>query len=254
MDHSRVSIFVNSSGNNYSIFTLFQTKRNPSLYLHLSEHHELKRSGLGKVTFEGHLGTQLTARIEYGNSEIFFKPIDHSSIHEDGRAHVKFTDKTYFSRTTGLPLKNLKIARHLWTIIPGSFKDKNIVTTLPKDHQILPIPDDDDVFAVVFVIFAVPKGGLKINFSFPVEYFKVDTGKFPINILPLDFNFYTVYLLTYSTLKFISPPPTTYAFPDFFNLAPFVTEMNEKYMELELKELISNKIDGSLEFASNRSE
>jgi hypothetical protein len=30
--------------------------------------------------------------------------------------------------------------------------------------------------------------------------------------------------------------------------------MNEKYMELELKELISNKIDGSLEFASNRSE
>jgi hypothetical protein len=249
MDHQRVSIFVNSSGNNYPIFTLFQTKRNPSLYLHLSEHNELKRSGLGKITFEGLLGAPLNARIEYGNSEIFFKPIDHSSIHEDGRAHVKFTDKTYFSRITGLPLKNLKVARHLWTIIPGSFRDKNMVTTLPKDHNILNIPDD--VGSVVFVIFAVPKGSLQLNFSFPAEYFEMGTGKFPINILPLDFNFYTVYLLTYSTLKFISPPPTTYAFPDFFNLAPFVTEMNEKYMELELRELISHK--AGLEFVGNRS-
>ena len=234
MQHKRVRIFINSSGNNYPIFKLFQTKKDPSIYLHLSEHNELKRSGVGKIVFEG---TPLTGRIEYNNSEVVSKQIDHSSIHKDGRAHTKFTDKTYFSKTTGLPLKNLKGARHLWTIIPGALKRENIETVLPKDHITLNIPDN--VPSVAIVIFAIPKGtNLHFEFAFPADDLDLETGKFPINILPLEFNFYTICLFAYSTLKFKSPPPRTYAFSDVFNLAPFVKEVNEKNIELELRELI----------------
>jgi len=239
MEHHRSNVFINSAGKNYPIFKLFQTKRNPSIYLHLFQHNELKRSGIGKITFEGTQDTPLTARIEYTNSDVFFKPIDHSSIHEDGRAHIKFFDKTYLSRTTGLPLKNLKGARQLWTIIPGALKDANIVTTLPKSYLILNLPEN--ICAVAIDIFAVPKGDMQFNFTFPAEDLETDTGKFPINITALDFNSYAVYLFAYSTLKFKSPPPKTYAFPDFFNLVPFVKEVNEKYIELELKQFISHK-------------
>ena len=252
MDHRKVTIFLNSAGNNYPIFKLFQTKNDPSIYLHMSKHNELRPSGVGKITFSGFPLTPLIGRIEYANAEVFFKPIDHSSIHKDGRAHTKFFDKTYYSRTSGLPLENLKGARHLWTIIPGlgSFKDENIVTKLPKDYLTLNMPEG--VRTVAFVIFAIPKnvGQLDFQFQFPVDDLdmddfdkETDMKKFPMNITALPFNHFIICFFVYWTLKFKSPPPLTYAFSDIFNLVPFVKQVNEQFIELELRAIISPNKD-----------
>jgi hypothetical protein len=75
---------------------------------------------------------------------------------------------------------------------------------------------------------------------FEAEDLEPDTDKFPMNFTGLDFNFYAIYLFAYSTLKFKSPHPNTYVFPDFFNSVPSVIEVNEKYMEKELKQYISH--------------
>jgi hypothetical protein len=245
MEHQRITFFINSAGKNYPIFKLFQTKKDPSIYLHLSKHNELKRSGIGRLTFEGTPSTPLIGRIEYTNSEVFFKPIDHSSVHKDGTEHIKFFDKTYHSMIKGLPLKNLAYARHLWTIIPGSFRPEDIVSTLPKNPLILNIPDN--VCSVAVVILAVPKelGTLHFSFSFPVEDMDMTTKNFPMNVSAVNFNQYTICFFAYSTLKFISPPPTTYAFPDIHNLAPFVKQVNKKFIELELRGLTFNSTEPS---------
>ncbi len=213
MQYQNSTVFIGSAGNNYPIFKLFQTRKDPSIYLHLFGQPESKKTGVGKINFAGN---PLTGKIEYTNPEIVSKRIDHSSIHKDGKTHTKFTDKTYFSKTPGLPLENLKSARHLWTIIPGTLKRQNIMTKLPKDHIILNTPGN--VPSVAIVIFAIPKStNFHFEFTFPVEDLEMNTGKFPINILPLEFNQYTICLFAYSTLKFKIAPPRTYAFSDVFN-------------------------------------
>lgn len=246
MDNQKLSIYINFKGINYPIFKLFQTKRDPSIYLHLYRHNSLKKSGVGKIEF---VGPPFLGRIYYGNEEIVFKPIDHSSIHKDGNAHIKFIDKTYTSRTKGLPLENLNCARQLWSVIPGTFKEEDAVTEVPKNSFIINKPSDVGPLAIV--IFACPKcENINLSFSFPEDdftYDKVDekgNKQFPLNTFAFPFNQYTICLLAYSTTKFIVEPPITYALPDFYNLAPFVKAMEKDYMEVELRALIS-ELDNS---------
>ena len=246
MDNQKLSVFIEYQGSSYPIFKLFQTKKDPSIYLHLYRHKSINKSGVGKIDFTS---PTFLGRINYDSEVIEFKPIDHSSIHKDGNAHIKFFDKTYLSRTKGLPLENLKSARQLWTIIPGTLKEEDAVIDLPKKSFAIHKPSD--VGSLAIVIFASPKyEKLNFNFPFPEDdftYDKVDKNgnvQFPLNIFAFPFNQYTICLLTYSTTRFKFEPPITYALSDIYNLAPFVTAMERNYMEIELRELIS-ELDNS---------
>lgn len=239
-----IRVFINKSGKHFRIFKLFRTTNDPeSIYLHMERHSALEGSGTGKFVLMGNTESPFLGNIFYEQSNIDFHPIDHSSVHADGRRHIKLKNGEYENITYGIPLKGLETAKPLWTIVPGEFKPEKEVKTLPKNEFVINEPDE--VRARCIIVFAAPTGNLNLTIPFPVEYFDMSNNRFPLNIFGFQMPNFSIFLLVFSSLTFLVPPPRSYAFSDIGGLTPFIKSMQADHMEVELRGMVYSRSDHS---------
>lgn len=236
-----IKVFINKSGKHFRIFKLFRTTNDPeSIYLHMERHNALEGSGIGKFVLSG---SPFLGNIFYDKSNIEFHPINHSSIHADGRRHTKLKSGEYENITYGIPLRGLKTAKPLWTIVPGEFDPEKEVKVLPKNEFVINEPDE--VHARCIIVFAAPTGNLNLTVPFPVEYFDMSSNRFPLNSFGFQMPNFSIFLLVFSSLTFFVPPPRSYAFSDIGGLTPSIKSMQKDHMEVELRGMVYSHSDHS---------
>ncbi|MFA6249966.1 MAG: hypothetical protein WC686_00490 [Candidatus Shapirobacteria bacterium] len=91
--------------------------------------------------------------------------------------------------------------------------------------------------------FSAPTGNLNLTVPFPVDYFDMSSNRFPLIIFGFQMPNFSIFLLVFSSLTFLVPPPRSYAFGDIGGLTPFIKSMQKDFMEVELRGMIYSRSD-----------
>ena len=216
---------------------LWQQKSDESLMLRMQPGKHSTGGTVGKIEITGD-----TVEINYDEINTPAE-IEHTTIHASGQSHTKLKDGTrsinYDKDHAGIPLKDLKTAKHLGTLLSREMTDDDVV----KAERATDVPIERNVgqkFSVLDIL-AVPKG-INLNFNFEWDMKNERQVQMNVGVHRLGFNGFDVYIFTRSSDQFDKVPNRTLHLPDMNNVVPFVVKLDEKKATIKLSSLTFGEV------------
>lgn len=213
MIKQRKGLILSKGGKLYKIATLFWYGGEGSLYLSLNKVRNER--GVGK--FEVKKG-RWTVRFSDNIRKV---QIEHASVHKTGISHFRPAQGESIAREEGVSLKDLKVARPLWTIIPR-ISDDAIYKKEPKDGDFI-FEEPAKISGRALYLVAFPKQDLNLQFSDQIN----DDGSTPdFGIFDFEVDDYLVVILLHNNDR-MSEPQRTLNIPAIRNHSAWVDTISD---------------------------
>ncbi len=183
-------------------------------------------------------------RFEINFSEISTPAeVDHTSLHASGQSHTKLKDGSYsinYSKEMGgIPLKDLKTAKHLGTLIAREAKLEDEQSPTRKTDVI--IERNKGQSTTILDLMAVPQGvNLKFNMNWDMENERM--VQLTVGMFGLPFKDLTVMIFARHSDGFDKQPPKTVHLPDMNNLVPFVVSLDDQRAVIQISQLTFDEV------------
>lgn len=193
----RIRLILRKNSKLHKIATLLWRDNENSLYLTLNKVRDDK--GIGK--FEVKRGKW---KISFAD-ELDKTEIDHSSVKMSGVSHFrpKQKEQKSIAREEGVTLRNLRVARPLWTIVPRISDDAVYKKEPLKEDLVLDEPARIKGRALYLIAF--PKQNLDLRFSDQIN----KNGSIPdFGFFSFPLDYFVVVLILHSNDRMIEPKRT----------------------------------------------
>ncbi len=231
-------LFIKEGSNHYLIAHIWQgTDGSLMMKLEPSKVSDGKSGMVGSIPIT-------SDRFEIKFSEISTPAeVEHTSLHASGQSHTKLKDGSYainYSKDmAGIPLRDLKTAKHLGTLIAREAKLEDI--QLPTRKTDVVIERNKGQSTTILDLMAVPQGvNLKFDMNWDMENERM--VQLSVGMLSLPFKDLTVMIFARHSDGFDRLPSKTVHLPDMNNLVPFVVGLDDEKAVIQISQLTFDEV------------
>jgi hypothetical protein len=222
---SRVLLIQN--GRKYHVATLAYNKNDSSIYLFVKNHSgKTGKYGIVEIS-QGHFKINIDDLKED-------REFEHFSVHGTGQQHTKTKDGKHEDIERWTPLKGLKQARHLWTVVLPDLKNITQVSGTRLRDANIDYPEYVNGGVIDFI--AMPKG---IDINFHTEYTENNNRptRHVFGQYVWELGDYRLFMFPRSSDKHDGSPERSLKISLPKDFVPFVTKITPTYVEGEVATL-----------------